>query len=57
MCVFHMCVFITAGPSTKLFTWGGGVCLCVCFLVFITACVFECTLSLVTSRLHDHVTE
>jgi hypothetical protein len=19
-----MCVFITAGPSTKLFTWGGG---------------------------------
>jgi hypothetical protein len=22
--VEHMCVFITAGPSTKMFTWGGG---------------------------------
>jgi hypothetical protein len=21
---FGVCVFITAGPSTKLFTWGGG---------------------------------
>jgi hypothetical protein len=24
LCVF-VCVFITAGPSTKLFTWGGGI--------------------------------
>jgi hypothetical protein len=27
LCVFSMCVFIvfiTAGPSTKMFTWGGG---------------------------------
>ena len=35
-----LCVcFITAGPITKLFAWGGeefcGVCFCVC--VFITA--------------------
>jgi hypothetical protein len=22
--VLSVCVFITAGPSTKLFTWGGG---------------------------------
>jgi hypothetical protein len=22
---FSVCVFITAGPSTKLFTWGGGI--------------------------------
>jgi hypothetical protein len=25
-----VCVFITAGPSTKLFTW---VCVCVCLLL------------------------
>jgi hypothetical protein len=24
MCVERVCVFITAGPSTKLFAWGGG---------------------------------
>jgi hypothetical protein len=23
LCVY-VCVFITAGPSTKMFTWGGG---------------------------------
>jgi hypothetical protein len=23
--LYSMCVFITAGPSTKLFTWGGGI--------------------------------
>jgi hypothetical protein len=23
-----VCVFITAGPSTKMFTWGGDRCLC-----------------------------
>jgi hypothetical protein len=23
--MFKVCVFITAGPSTKLFTWGGGI--------------------------------
>jgi hypothetical protein len=22
--VYPVCVFITAGPSTKMFTWGGG---------------------------------
>jgi hypothetical protein len=40
-------VFITAGPSTKLFTWGGGGIWCVCLwllllqdLVLFVVCVF-----------------
>jgi hypothetical protein len=34
-----MCVFITAGPSTKMFTWGGVCVYCVLLQDLVHVCV------------------